>query len=338
MARSVLITGAAGYIGRHTVAALAQRAAEHPHELGTIIALDVADVPQDQRLPGVVYEAGDINSPDLGALFQRHAIDVVVHLASVVRAPKNINIPAADFAYHVDVDGTRNVLDACLAAGVTRLVVTSSGAAYGYHADNPAWLDEEDPLRGNDDFPYARHKRLVEEMLAAWRRDHPEIKQLIFRPGTVVGPDVHSPVTDLFEKPVMLGVLGSSTPFVFIWDQDLVACLVEGVLGDKTGIYNQAGDGALTPRQLARLMRKPYVPLPALAIKAALAAAKRAGLTENGPERVKFLRYRPVLSNRRLKTEFGYTPRKTSREAFLYYAQARGLVRPGASNDHGGRP
>ncbi len=325
MPRSVLVTGAAGYIGRLTVAALAQRAPE----LGAIVALDVARVPQGRRLAGVVYETGDITSPDLAALLQRHAIDVVVHLASVVRAPKGLDIPAADYAYRVDVEGTRNVLEACLAAGVTRLVVTSSGAAYGYHPDNPPWLDEDDPLRGNDDFPYARHKRLVEEMLAAWRRDHPELQQLIFRPGTVVGPAVHSPVTDLFEKPVMLGVLGSNTPFVFVWDQDVVACLVEGVLGDKTGIYNQAGDGALTPRELARLMRKPYVPLPAIALQAALATAKALGLTENGPERVKFLRYRPVLSNRRLKEEFGYTPRKTSREAFLYYAEARGLVRPG---------
>ena len=42
--------------------------------------------------------------------------------------------------------------------------------------------------------------------------------------------DVHSPVTDLFEKPVVLGIAGSSAPFVFIWDQDLVACLVDAVV------------------------------------------------------------------------------------------------------------
>ena len=50
------------------------------------------------------------------------------------------------------------------------------------------------------------------------------------------------------------------------------------------------------------------------------------GLTENGPERVKFLRYRPVLSNRRLKEEYGYIPQLTSREAFELYARARGLL------------
>ncbi len=47
--------------------------------------------------------------------------------------------------------GTRNVIDACVRAQCRKLIVTSSGAAYGYHADNPAWLDEDAALRGNDE-------------------------------------------------------------------------------------------------------------------------------------------------------------------------------------------
>ena len=44
------------------------------------------------------------------------------------------------------------------------------------------------------------------------------------------------------------------------------------------------------------------------------------------PEQVDFLRYRPVLANRRLKEEFGYTPRFTSREAFVAFLDAQGVV------------
>ena len=276
-----------------------------------------------ERIDGVVYEQGDICDPALKDLFRRNRIDTVVHLASIVRAPKGA---PADLAYRVDVLGTQNILEACEATNTKRLIVTSSGAAYGYHPDNPEWLDEDDPLRGNDEFEYSKNKRLVENMLAYWRKERPELQQLIFRPGTVVGPDVHSPVTDLFEKPVVVGIAGSDSPFVFIWDQDLVACLVDGVFSDKVGIYNQAGDGALTPREIAKIIGKPYVPLPASLVKTLLWAFKGLGLTENGPERVKFLRYRPVLSNRRLKEEYGYIPELSSREAFELYARARGLL------------
>jgi UDP-glucose 4-epimerase len=317
---AVLVTGAAGYVGRLCVAALAQRL----DELSVLVALDWTEFDASERIDGVVYEQGDICDHALKDLFRRHGIDTVVHLASIIRAPKGA---PADLAYRVDVLGTKNILEACEDSSATRLIVTSSGAAYGYHPDNPEWLDENDPLRGNDEFEYSKNKRLVETMLAQWREERPELRQVVFRPGTVVGKDVHSPVTDLFEKPVVLGIVGSESPFVFIWDQDLVACLVDAVFSDKVGVYNQAGDGALTPREIARLLNKPYVPLPGSLVKAMLWTLKRLGLTENGPERVAFLRYRPVLSNRRLKEEYGYTPQLTSREAFELYARARGLLR-----------
>ena len=316
---AVLVTGASGYVGRLCVAALAKRI----DDLSALVALDWVETSPADRLAAVVYEQGDICDPALEALFRKHSIDTVIHLASIVRAPKGA---PKDLAYRVDVLGTKNVLEACEAVDAKRLIVTSSGAAYGYHPDNPEWLDEQDALRGNDEFEYSKHKRLVEHMLAEWREQRPELRQVVFRPGTIVGEDVHSPVTDLFEKPVILGIAGSSSPFVFIWDQDLVQCLVDAVFSDKVGVYNQAGDGALTPKEIARILDKPYVPLPAALVKGILWTLKGVGLTENGPERVNFLRYRPVLSNRRLKEEYGYVPKLTSREAFELYARARGLL------------
>ncbi len=51
-------------------------------------------------------------------------------------------------------------------------------------------------------------------------------------------------------------------------------------------------------------------------VRGVLAALKALRLTQYGPEQVDFLRYRPVLANRRLKKEFGYTPAKTTAEVF----------------------
>ena len=57
--------------------------------------------------------------------------------------------------------------------------------------------------------------------------------------------------------------------------------------------------------------------------QAALWVGKRLGLTQYGPEQLRFLRYRPVLANTRLKTVFGYVPRKTSAEVFDFWWAAR---------------
>jgi UDP-glucose 4-epimerase len=207
---------------------------------------------------------------------------------------------------------------------VGHFIITSSGAAYGYHADNPAWLDENDALRGNAEFAYADHKRQVEQMLARWRRQHPDIRQLVLRPGTILGAGVKNQITDLFDSRKILGLMGHETPFVFIWDEDVAAIIVKGVHEGAAGIYNLAGDGTLTLKEMAAMMGKPYQPLPVWFIKGVLWLKKKARVTPYGPEQVKFLQYRPVLANRRLKEAFGYTPRKSTREVFAYFRAHRG--------------
>lgn len=312
---SVLVTGAAGYIGGLSIRALAARRSE----LDALVALDVREPPPSERVEGVTYVNQSVCDAGLADVLAEHRIDTVVHLASILKPPKD---GGDDLAYRVDVEGTRNVLAAAVKCGVKKLVVTTSGAAYGYYADNPRWLEEHHPIRGNEEIAYSRHKRLIENDLAAHREKHPELRQLIFRPGTVIGAGVKTPVTELFEAKVLLGVLGSDSPFVFIWDADVVECIVRGVFGPETGIYNLAGDGALSPREIAARLGKRYLPLPAGLIAGALAVLKRLGKSAYGPEQVKFLRYRPVLSNRALKERFGYTPKKTSREAFELYAES----------------
>jgi UDP-glucose 4-epimerase len=314
--RPVLITGAGGYLGSQLLAALASDKGAS----GSIVAVDVRDIPAHRRLRGVEYCQADIRSADLAKLFKSRMPEVVVHLASIVTPGKHSN---REFEYSVDVLGTENVLNACLAAEVKKIIVTSSGAAYGYHPDNPAWITEDCRVRGNENFAYAHHKRLVEEMLLRWRSGHPELQQVVLRVGTILGETVHNQITDLFEKPLLLVIRGSDSPFVFIWDQDVVGSIRHAISTDKTGIYNVAGDGALSLFEIAARLGKRCVVLPAWLISTALAALKMLRLTQYGPEQVDFLRYRPVLDNRRLKQEFGYIPRKTSSEAFDFWRCTR---------------
>jgi UDP-glucose 4-epimerase len=314
-ARRVLVTGADGFLGRTVVAALAQLP-----DIDCVIALDVRAVPAIRRTPGVTYAVQDVRAPELRATLAEHAIDAVVHLASIVTPGPG---STREFEYSVDVLGTRNVLEACVAQGVQHIVVSSSGAAYGYHADNPAWIDENDALRGNQAFAYAHHKRLVEEMLAEYRAAHPALRQTVLRIGTILGTNVHNQITALFDKPRILAIRGSDSPFVFIWDEDVTGCVVHAITTGRDGCFNVAGDGALTLSQIASILRKPMLVLPASLLRLALAIGSRLGISRYGPEQLDFLRYRPVLSNARLKKEFGYVPRKTSLEAFLAFKAAR---------------
>ena len=298
----ILITGAAGNVGR------ALRAGLERHD---VLATDVA--------PG--FERMDVTGDDPARVIAAFRPEVVVHLASIVTPPKG---STRDFEWRVDVQGTRNVLDACLAQGVRRLVVTSSGAAYGYHPDNPVPLRESDPLRGNPEFAYADHKRQVEEMLAEARARHPALEQVVLRIGTVLGEGVDNQITALFRRKRLLAVAGSGSPFVFIWTQDLARILIRAATDGPAGVFNVAGDGAMSVQELAAAIGKPLMVLPAWLLKAALGVARPLGLSRYGPEQVRFLQYRPVLDNTALKERFGYTPDLTSAQVFaLWQAWAR---------------
>ena len=314
----VFITGGAGFLGGHVASALAAR-----DDVSVVVAGDVR--PPAESVPGVVYETCDVTAAGaLAPLLERHGIDVVVHLAAIVNPGRD-----HDLEYRVDVDGTRNVLEACVDAGVRRIVVSSSGAAYGYHPDNPEWLRESDSVRGNDEFAYSRHKRLVEEMLAAYRGAHPALEQVVFRIGTILGPSVQNQITALWDGGRILAVRGSDSPFVFVWVDDVAGAMARAATDGPPGIYNVAGDGRLTVGEIAARLHKPVLAVPASVLAAALRIGRALRLTVHGPEQVGFLRYRPVLANDLLKRDFGYTPRLTSAEAFeAYLATHPGVARP----------
>ena len=312
-AQRVLVTGADGFLGRSVVQALGRRAAT------TVVALDLRPVPQERRAAGVHYACMDVRDRALGRMLEEHGIDTVVHLASIVTPGKHSN---RALEYDVDVNGTRNVLNACVAQGVRHVVVSSSGAAYGYHADNPAWIEEHHALRGNQVFAYSDHKRLLEEMLGEWRSAHPQLAQTVLRIGTILGESVDNQITVLFEKPRLLAIRGSDSPFVFIWDQDVTGAILHALGGAAPGCYNLAGDGALAIREIAERLGKTTLDLPAGLLRSALFMGSRLGLSRYGPEQLDFLRYRPVLLNAALK-RWGYVPGKTSAQAFDAFVAAR---------------
>ena len=302
---TVLVTGGNGFLGTSVVRGLAEAGL-------SVVSADLA--PPGQPVTGVEHVVMDVtDAAAVEAAFAGRAVDVVVHLASIVTPGKD---SSRELEHAVDVTGSRHVLDACLAHGVRRVVVSSSGAAYGYHPDNPAWLGEDDPVRGNEAFAYSHHKRLVEEMLAELRVSHPELEQVVLRIGTILGEHVDNQITALFERPRLLKIRGAASPFVFVWDTDVVAIICRAVTSPVTGIFNVAGDGTLTIDEIASALGKRTLVLPESLLRAALGVGRRLGLTGYGPEQTIFLKHRPVLANGRLKDVFGYQPSKTSAEAF----------------------
>lgn len=153
----VLVTGAAGYVGRAVVRAL--RVAGHE---------PIAMVRPGAATGGLIDGACEVRVADIAdAAGLRSAVsgmDVVCHLAGLGRARESVRDPLPFF--RVNVGGTVAVLEAMAAAGVPRIVFASTGAIYGSPTRQP--MDEGTP--DAPPHPYASSKLAAESAIGAQAR------------------------------------------------------------------------------------------------------------------------------------------------------------------------
>src|SRR6202035_1982087 len=172
----VAVTGPTGEIGKAVVGAL-ERASEVTEVLG--MARRPFD-PAERGWKKVSYRRGDVLDRRAVAELVEDA-DVVLHLAFMIMG-------GAKESRRVNLDGSRNVFEAAVGAGVKRIVYASSVAAYGFHSDNPRPLTEDVPARGTASHYYSAQKAEVEGMLADALYGS-VTAAYVFRPCIVAGPD-----------------------------------------------------------------------------------------------------------------------------------------------------
>lgn len=268
------MTGPTGEIGRAVVGAL-----ERSPEVGRVLGM--ARRPFDPAAQGwkkVSYRRGDVLNRDAVADLVKDA-DVVVHLAFMIMGgPQETSA--------VNMDGSRNVFEATVSAGVKRLIYASSVAAYGFHGGNPQPLTEEVPALGTASHYYSAQKAEVEAILGEVLGGS-STAAYVLRPCIVGGPDApllidSLPYTQLSERlpgavlrlldgvPILKPVLPDpGVPFQLVHHDDVASAMRAAVLGrGAPGIYNLAGAGELTVKQLAEELGWYSIPVPELAVDA----------------------------------------------------------------------
>jgi UDP-glucose 4-epimerase len=154
--RHALVTGGAGFIGSHLVAALCKQGV-------AVRVLDDLSTGKRANLAGLPAELveGDVASADT-VLAAATGCDLIFHLAALVSVPRSLEEPALNHA--TNVNGTFHVLEAARRHAIRRVVYASSSAVYGNRPGQPK--RESDPPAPVT--PYAAAKLMGEQMAAAW--------------------------------------------------------------------------------------------------------------------------------------------------------------------------
>jgi nucleoside-diphosphate-sugar epimerase len=324
----VAVTGPTGDIGRSLL-----RALERAGEVGQIRAM--ARRPFDPAAHGLrktEYRQADVLDRQAVEDFVDGA-DVVVHLAFLILGGRTDT-------ECVNLEGSRNVFEATVAAAAQRLVYASSVAAYGFHEDNPPLLTEDVPPRGTERHYYSAQKAALEGVLTSVV-DDTGTAAYVFRPCIVAGGDAlalleHIPYVKLSERipgpllrmlelmPVLKPVLPDpGVPFQLVHQDDVATAMRAAVVGrGHPGLYNLAGPGQLAVSNLADALGWYSVPIPELAVDATAEILARLPFIPAEAQWIESVRAPVLMGTAKARRELGWRPRHDALQTLQETVQA----------------
>ena len=246
----ILVTGGAGFIGKHLVKYLLDKG-------NTITIFDNFSNSEEKSLEyyiksGVKIVNGDIRKFD-EILKETEDQDVLIHLAAKISVSQSILNPSETF--EVNVDGTKNVLEACKKNYVKKIIIASSAAVYGEGSSGMKLIES---AKTNPISPYGKSKLKMEQEIEKNNKNDCVILRFFNIFGIGQTPEYAGVITKFIEmissnKPLEIFGDGMQTrDFVSI--NDVVESIYDAIKNGKNGTYNIASGKAITINELAEFM------------------------------------------------------------------------------------
>ena len=313
--RRILITGSAGFLGEATLDCLTAS-----NDRAFVVALDArlthGPAGETRRFVSVVR---DIRQP-LDDLLNDYEIDTVIHLAFVLRPPRDVHE-----AHEVNVKATRRLLEACSrASSVRQVVYLSSTTVYGAHSTYVRpyiETDAPDPVKG---FSYSEHKVEAETLLNEYAEKNPECAVAILRGCVITGPGADNFITDSLGLRFLPVPAGADPEMQFLHVDDYASAVQAIVNKRASGIFNIAGSGTVSWREMITMAGSTPVPAPAPILQALTELSWKLGLQQRSPSSgLAFVRYPWLVSTEKISAELGWKPEHTSRGAIEEWIASR---------------
>jgi UDP-glucose 4-epimerase len=304
----VVVTGASGNVGTSLLEALA----EEPL-VKEVVGL--ARREPEVSFPKVVWVAADVVEDDLAALFD--GADVIVHLAWAIQ-------PSRDEAMteRINVEGSRRVFEAALAAKVPALVHASSVGAYS-PGPKQRRVDESWPVDGIPTSFYSRHKAAAEDLLDRLERRAPEMRIVRMRPGLIFKAEAASEIRRLFAGPFLPGFLAQKRlvpvlprvprlRFQAVHSRDVGEAYRQAIVREVSGPFNVAAEPEIGVDELREFFGARSLPLPAGALRAAADVTWKLRLQPSPPGWIDLALGVPMMDTTRAQTKLGWEPKASS--------------------------
>jgi UDP-glucose 4-epimerase len=291
--QTVLITG----IGRQLGKILAKRLDESCRVVGLGRKEWIGGKPSSIKADAVSLERNRAED-----LFRRQSVDTVVHL-EYVHSP---GLPVAT-RYRINVVGTMRLLEFCRKYGVKKVVVLSTAHVYGALADNHPFIEEEDPVRAEQDYSALRQVIEVDTYVRSWMYRYRDIRTVILRPCNIVGPTIRNSMIRYLGRRACVTLLGFDPMMQFIHEEDMAEALALAVeKKNAAGIFNIAGPGVIPLSRAIREAGAVSIPVFHPLVYGSTKVLWPLGLPS--PE-IDYLRYPCLVATKRAEKILGFKPR-----------------------------
>jgi UDP-glucose 4-epimerase len=293
---TVLITGILGRLARMVAEVLAADPSVR------VVGADLQS--PAEPVPGVeIYECG-LRGPQMLDLIRLTGADVVVHLAGGWHDPV-----AASTAIHTHsgVVLTMELLGACAAAGVSRVVLRSGTFVYGAGPEQPMMLDETAPLFATERAGVLKDVLTIEQFVAGFVRRH-TVPIVLLRCAWLAGSGIESPLTRYLRQSAPPVRFGFNPRIQVLHAADAAAAFALAALGEiLPAAYNIASEPTLNLSQAVRLAGRWPFPLFGLTLDTIKLAARGNASSSLLLDPI-FLSYSCVADTRQAREVLGFVP------------------------------
>lgn len=310
----VAVTGIGSFLGGRLLRRLVEA-----HGGEQVVAVDVAAPPPAL---GARYRDIDLTEPAsdeaLLRVFREEEVTTVVHFAFLTNPRRD-----SSFAHELESIGTLSLMAAAAAAGVKRVVVRSFTAVYGARGQNPNFLTEESPLFPDPSLGWVRDKLEAEQHAASFARRYPGMTVTVLRFAPLLGPEVRTFYTRIFDKRVVPVLLGYDPLVQLLHPDDALDAAMRAIEADVKGPLNVVPRAAIPLDAALHLSAKVPVSIPHPLAYALTQALWAAGIAEAPSGFLDYVRYLFVADGDRALRELGFRARHSSRESLLAYLRYR---------------
>ncbi len=271
-----------------------------------VVGVDPRPMPSHVHFPGDFYKV-EYAQRKMAEIFRQYEFHSLLHLGRV----RTSTFTSMAERFRANVYGTQNLISLAQKRGIKNLIVLSTFHVYGAMQINHAYITEDEPLRAAQGFPDLADAVEMDHAATTTLWKERGMRTVVLRPANIIGKNIRNNVCQMLRSGVIPKILGFDPLMQFIHEEDVAQALILALNGQKSGIFNVAGEGVIPWSKAIEVVGATAVPVPEVAAYTLL-RLMQAMVPTIPTHLIDYYKFPTTISDEPFRREFPYAPSHTT--------------------------